>query len=98
MPLTEEEITRLETQIPEWSRRAFREAFERALASGHPVTVLEGREVVQLTKDGGRTVIDVLPESVTSLNPLLLDGVPLAGTGAAPLVSAPLPEPGQGQE
>ena len=48
--------------------------------------------------EGGALVIEVLPESVTSLIPLLLEGVPLAGTGAAPLVSAPLPEPGQGQE
>jgi hypothetical protein len=62
MPLTEEEIDRLEAQIPEWSRRAFREAFERALASGHPVTVLEGYEIVELTKDGGRRVVGVLPE------------------------------------
>ena len=62
MPLTDEELDELEAQIPELSRRAFREAFERALASGYPVTVLEGREVVQITKDGGRTVIEVLPE------------------------------------
>ena len=62
MPLTEEELDRLEAQIPELSRRAFREAFEQALASGHPVTILDGNEVVQLTKDGGRTVIEVLPE------------------------------------
>ena len=62
MPLTEEELDRLEAQIPELSRRAFREAFEQALASGHPVTILEGREVVQITKDGGRNVIAVLPE------------------------------------
>jgi hypothetical protein len=57
MPLSEEELDRLEAQIPELSRRAFREAFEQAMASGHPVTVLDGDEIVQITRDGERRVI-----------------------------------------
>ena len=57
MPLTEEELDELEAQIPELSRKAFREAFEQALASGHPVTILDGNEVVQITQSGERRVI-----------------------------------------
>lgn len=62
MPLTEEELDKEEARIPKLADRAFREAFERALANGHPVTVLQGNEIVQITKYGGRKVIEVLPE------------------------------------
>lgn len=62
MPLTDEELDLEEARIPELAALAIRDAFERALASGHPVTVLQGHEIVQITKDGGRKVIEVLPE------------------------------------
>ncbi len=66
MPLTEEEIDELEAQIPELAQQAFRAAFERALACGYPVTVLEGYKIVERTKDGGRKVVGVLPEEQRS--------------------------------
>lgn len=61
-PLSEEEFfARLEEAIPELSRLAFRMAYERALASGQPVTILEGDEIVEVTNAGERRVTGRLP-------------------------------------
>lgn len=58
MPLTEEEIAQLEARIPELSRRVFREAYQQALASGHPVTVLIGSTVMRITAEGTQEIVE----------------------------------------
>ncbi len=61
MLLTEEDLNQQEARIPLLADRAFREAFARALATGQPVTVLQGNEVVRITQDGAREVVERLP-------------------------------------
>ena len=54
MELTEQEINRREEQIPEQAGQATRQAYQRAVASGHPVTVVIGDEIVRVqTTDTG---------------------------------------------
>ena len=54
MELTEQEIIRGEEQIPEQAGQATRQAYQRAVASGHPVTVVIGDEIVRVqTTDEG---------------------------------------------
>ncbi|QDK80719.1 hypothetical protein EXU85_19745 [Spirosoma sp. KCTC 42546] len=54
MKLSDQEIDRREQQIPELAGKATRQAYERAVASGHPVTVVIGDELVrvQITPEG----------------------------------------------
>ena len=48
MELDEQEINRLEEQIPDQAGQATHQAYERAVASGHPVTVVIGGEIVRV--------------------------------------------------
>lgn len=48
MELTEQEINRREELIPDQAGQATRQAYERAVASGHPVTVVIGDEIVRV--------------------------------------------------
>ena len=50
--LTDEDYERFEEQIPALAERATREAYERALQSGFPVTILVGNSIVQVTTNG----------------------------------------------
>lgn len=57
MKLTEEELVKLDEQMPELARQAVAEAYARALASGRPVTVAIGEELIEITSDGQRHVV-----------------------------------------
>ena len=60
--LTEEDYDRFDEQLPALAEQATREAYERALQSGLPVTVLLGTSIVEVTLDGGIREIKKLPE------------------------------------
>ena len=63
IPLTDEDYERFEEQIPALAELATREAYERALQSGFPVTILVGNSIVQVTADGDIKELKKLPES-----------------------------------
>ncbi len=62
-PLTDEDYERFEKQIPALAELATREAYERALQSGFPVTILVGNSIVQLTANGDTKELKKLPEA-----------------------------------
>ena len=62
-PLTDEDYERFEEQIPALAERATREAYEQALQSGFPVTILVGNSIVQVTADGDIKELKKLPET-----------------------------------
>lgn len=62
IPLTDEDYERFEEQIPALAD-ATREAYERALQSGFPVTILVGNSIVQVTASGDIKEIKKLSES-----------------------------------
>ncbi len=62
-PLTDDDYERFEEQIPALAERATREAYERALQSGLPVTILVGNSIVEVTLDGTVKEIKKLPQS-----------------------------------
>ena len=66
MPLTEEEIDQLEAQIPELSRQAVAEAYARAVASGQPVTVAIGEELIEISANEERRVVGQVPPATQS--------------------------------
>ena len=53
MELTEQEIDRREEQIPEQTGQATRQAYQRAVKSGYPVTVVIGNEIVKVQTIAG---------------------------------------------
>ena len=61
IPLTDEDYERFEERIPALAEQATREAYERALQSGHPVAITLGNNVVEVTLDGAINVIKKLP-------------------------------------
>lgn len=63
IPLTDEDYERFEEQIPALAELATREAYERALQSGFPVTILVGNSIVQVTANGDIKEIKKLLES-----------------------------------
>ncbi len=63
IPLTDEDYDRFEEQIPVLAERATREAYERALQSGFPVTILVGNSIIQVTADGDIKELKKLPQT-----------------------------------
>ncbi|SOD80291.1 hypothetical protein SAMN06269250_1328 [Spirosoma fluviale] len=63
IPLTDEDYERFEEQLPALAEQATREAYERALQSGLPVTILVGNIIVQVTANGGITELKKLPDT-----------------------------------
>ena len=63
IPLTDEDYERFEEQIPALAERATREAYERAIQSGLPVTILIGNTIVQVLANGLIKEIKKLPET-----------------------------------
>ena len=63
IPLTDEDYERFEEQIPALAEQATREAYERALQSGFPVTILVGNTIVQVTANGDIKELKKLPET-----------------------------------
>ncbi|CAN5592452.1 hypothetical protein BH09BAC4_BH09BAC4_50050 [soil metagenome] len=63
IPLTDEDYERFEEQIPALAERATREAYERALQSGLPVTILVGNSIVQITANGDIKELKKLSEA-----------------------------------
>lgn len=53
-----------EERVPELALEAFREAFEKARKSGHPVVVAEGEHLVAIRPDGSREVVKRIPAKV----------------------------------
>lgn len=58
--MTDRELTELEEAVPELAVKALNEAQARARASGRPVVVLIGQELVRVGPNG-RTVLKTLP-------------------------------------
>ncbi|MCA8910115.1 MAG: hypothetical protein KDB82_00300 [Planctomycetes bacterium] len=52
-----DDIEALEKKIPELALKAFREAFEKAKASGRPYAMVDGDELVLIHPDGRREVL-----------------------------------------
>ena len=63
IPLTDEDYERFEEQIPALAELATREAYERALQSGFPVTILVGNSIVQIMANGDIKELKKLPEA-----------------------------------
>ncbi len=58
------DISVLESEIPDLALSAFREAFERARASGRPVVMVDGDELVKVYPDGRREILKRVDPSV----------------------------------
>ena len=63
IPLTDDDYERFEEQIPALAERATREAYERALQSGLPVTILVGNTIVQVLANGDIKELKKLPDA-----------------------------------
>ena len=48
MEMTEQEINRCEAQIPEQTGEATRQAYQQAVLSGQPVTIVVDNEIVRV--------------------------------------------------
>jgi len=56
----EARIEALEAEVPAAAHTAFRRAYEAALATGHPVTVIRGTRILRITRTlMGETVEEV---------------------------------------
>lgn len=64
MAMNEKTIRFLEEQIPELALAALKQAYWRALASGHSVLKAEGDSLVQVHPDGTKTFVKSLPPSI----------------------------------
>ena len=58
--MSEQEIDEIEAELPKLAVEALNAAHQRAVASGRPVVVVEGREVVRIGPHG-REVLKTLP-------------------------------------
>jgi len=59
--VSDEELDRLEAQIPELAVLALNEAQSRARASGRPMVIVEDGKLMRIDQHG-KTVLEVLPE------------------------------------
>jgi len=56
----EQELSYLESQIPELAEGAFKQAFLQTLADGEPVMMVENNQLVELFADGTKKVVRAL--------------------------------------